>query len=116
MRFSIIAATILPLAMAMPAELALVDRQATVCSGTTGNAQCCATDVLGLVDLNCANRTFSTPLYIFRNTTDTMNTAPSTPTNKATFVSICSAIGQQALCCALPVVCLAFSILIISQC
>jgi hypothetical protein len=55
MRFFAIAVTVLPLALAMPAEL--VERQSTsVCSGTTGNAQCCATDVLGLVDLNCANR------------------------------------------------------------
>lgn len=39
---------------AMPADLAA--RQTTICSGTYSNAQCCATDVLGLADLNCANR------------------------------------------------------------
>jgi Fungal hydrophobin len=26
------------------------------CAGTYSNAQCCATDVLGLADLDCANR------------------------------------------------------------
>lgn len=39
---------------ALPAELSA--RQTTICSGTYSNAQCCATDVLGLADLNCANR------------------------------------------------------------
>jgi hypothetical protein len=54
MRFAIVAA-VLPMALALPGYLA--ERQtASVCSGTTGNAQCCATDVLGLADLNCANR------------------------------------------------------------
>jgi len=39
---------------AMPADLE--SRQVTICSGTYSNAQCCATDVLGLADLDCANR------------------------------------------------------------
>jgi hypothetical protein len=57
MRFTIIAAVI-PMAMALPGYIN--ERQtAAVCSGTTGNAQCCATDVLGLADLNCANRKFT---------------------------------------------------------
>lgn len=44
------------LVMASPA---LVSRQdAALCSGTYGNAQCCATDVLGVADLNCADRTY----------------------------------------------------------
>ena len=41
------------LAAAVPAMEA---RQSFVCLGTYGNAQCCATDVLGLADLNCVNR------------------------------------------------------------
>jgi hypothetical protein len=39
---------------AAPADVSA--RQLTICSGTYSNAQCCATDVLGLADLNCANR------------------------------------------------------------
>ena len=31
-------------------------RQAPLCSGLYGTAQCCATDVLGLADLDCAVR------------------------------------------------------------
>lgn len=31
----------------------------TPCSGLYGTAQCCATDVLGVADLDCANREFS---------------------------------------------------------
>ncbi|KAF2405296.1 hypothetical protein EJ06DRAFT_20090 [Trichodelitschia bisporula] len=83
----------LPLALAAPAAdpsvevpaALLYPRQAAVlCSGTTGNPQCCATDVLGLADLNCAN-------------------PPTTPMNTTNFVNICSAIGQQAECCAIPI-------------
>jgi hypothetical protein len=45
---------LLPLAMAMPA---LENRQVYVpCAGLEGSAQCCATDVLGVADLDCANR------------------------------------------------------------
>jgi hypothetical protein len=29
------------------------------CAGTTGSAQCCATDVLGVADLDCLTRTFA---------------------------------------------------------
>ncbi|KAG9762712.1 hypothetical protein KCU73_g1783, partial [Aureobasidium melanogenum] len=39
---------------AAPADVSA--RQVTICAGTYSNAQCCATDVLGLADLNCANR------------------------------------------------------------
>ncbi|KAF2711594.1 hypothetical protein K504DRAFT_374771 [Pleomassaria siparia CBS 279.74] len=69
-------------AMAAAAPAQLAERQVPVCSGTT--AQCCATDVLNLADLNCA-------------------TPPSTPTNTTEFIDICSNIGQQAKCCLLPV-------------
>jgi hypothetical protein len=40
--------------MALSAPVELNERQAVVCSGTT--AQCCATDVLNLADLDCATR------------------------------------------------------------
>ena len=45
------------LVAAVPTQLQ--DRQAYVpCSGLYGTSQCCATDVLGVADLNCANRKF----------------------------------------------------------
>lgn len=52
-----------------------------------GTAQCCATDVLGVADLNCAN-------------------PPTVPTSAANFSAECADIGQQARCCVLPIVCL----------
>lgn len=42
-------------AIAAPAQIE--ERQAyTDCTGLYGTAQCCATDVLGLADLDCADR------------------------------------------------------------
>jgi hypothetical protein len=36
------------------------ERQTYVpCSGAYGSAQCCATDVLGVVNLDCGQRTYS---------------------------------------------------------
>ncbi|CAD0028976.1 unnamed protein product [Aureobasidium pullulans] len=67
---------------AAPADVSA--RQLTICSGTYSNAQCCATDVLGLADLNCAN-------------------PPTTPTSQEDFIDICATEGQQARCCALPI-------------
>jgi hypothetical protein len=40
---------------AAPADIS-ARQAALICSGTYSNIQCCATDVLGLADLNCANR------------------------------------------------------------
>lgn len=54
MKSVIILASLVPLVFGLPA---LEQRQTTVCSGTYSNAQCCATNVLDLADLNCANRT-----------------------------------------------------------
>jgi hypothetical protein len=72
-------------AVSMAAPLELVDRQVYLpCAGLSGNAQCCATDVLGLADLDCAG-------------------PPEVPTSAANFSAVCSAIGQRARCCALPV-------------
>lgn len=55
-----------PLALLMMATAALAapssidERQAYVpCSGLYGTAQCCATDVLGVADLDCGNRKLS---------------------------------------------------------
>jgi hypothetical protein len=55
------------------------------CSGLTSNAQCCATDVLGVADLDCG--------------------VPQTvPTSADNFSAICATIGQRARCCAIPIV------------
>jgi hypothetical protein len=47
---------LLPAAFALPA---LESRQLIYipCAGLSGTAQCCATDVLGVANLDCANRT-----------------------------------------------------------
>lgn len=52
---------LLPVVLAAPA---LESRQLIYipCSGLTGSAQCCATDVLGVADLDCANRKLYHPL------------------------------------------------------
>jgi len=83
MRSFTILAALIPLAMAYPY---FDTRQVPYipCSGTYSNAECCATDVLGLADLDCAN-------------------PPSTPSSMTNFTAVCSAIGQRARCCALPV-------------
>ncbi|EFQ36046.1 fungal hydrophobin [Colletotrichum graminicola M1.001] len=54
------------------------------CSGLYGSAQCCATDILGIANLDCAN-----PYEV--------------PTTADNFSSICSEIGQRARCCILPI-------------
>ncbi|EGR51140.1 uncharacterized protein TRIREDRAFT_104293 [Trichoderma reesei QM6a] len=55
-----------------------------VCSGLTSTPQCCATDVLGVADLDCQT--------------------PSSPVPDAqTFEAVCAAGGQRARCCAIPV-------------
>ncbi|KAI5459306.1 Cerato-ulmin hydrophobin family [Mariannaea sp. PMI_226] len=54
------------------------------CSGLYKSAQCCATDVLGVADLDCGNPS-------------------TTPTSGDDFKSICAAGGQRARCCVLPI-------------
>jgi len=58
MKFTTAIATLLAGASVALAVPVLEHRQlpAEVCTGATGNPQCCATDVLNLADLNCANR------------------------------------------------------------
>lgn len=55
--------------LALPASMSgtVEDRQAPYipCSGLYGTTQCCATDVLGLVDLDCGNRKFHRPNSLF---------------------------------------------------
>ncbi|KAI1754040.1 Cerato-ulmin hydrophobin family [Xylaria castorea] len=74
------------IALAAPAP-EVENRQAApyvACSGLYGTSQCCATDVLGVADLDCAN-------------------PPSVPSSADDFSAVCSAIGQRARCCVLPV-------------
>jgi hypothetical protein len=73
-------------ALAVPTTSELEDRQVPYvpCTGLYGTAQCCATDVLGVADLDCG--------------------IPSAvPTNADEFSSVCAAIGQRARCCVLPI-------------
>ncbi|KAL4727056.1 beta ketoadipyl CoA thiolase, th1 [Fusarium chlamydosporum] len=84
MKFSLAAVTLLgAVVSALPAN---EKRQTPYvpCSGLYGTAQCCATDVLGVADLDCGN-------------------PPSAPANATEFSSVCSAIGQRARCCVLPI-------------
>ncbi|KAI0112762.1 cerato-ulmin [Hypoxylon sp. NC0597] len=54
------------------------------CSGLYDSAQCCATDVLGVADLDCAS--------------------PSkVPLSADDFKATCATSGQRARCCILPV-------------
>jgi hypothetical protein len=57
MQFSLAIVTLLATAIsALPTE---EKRQAYIpCSGLYGTSQCCATDVLGVADLDCGNRKF----------------------------------------------------------
>ncbi|KAH7031484.1 Cerato-ulmin hydrophobin family [Microdochium trichocladiopsis] len=54
------------------------------CSGLYDSAQCCATDVLGVADLDC-------------------DTPPKALTSAKQFGETCAKIGQRARCCVLPV-------------
>ncbi|KAH9904081.1 cerato-ulmin [Xylariomycetidae sp. FL2044] len=73
------------LAAAAPRLEGVEERQTyTPCSGLYGTAQCCATDVLGVADLDCADPS-------------------AVPTDAANFSSVCAEIGQRARCCVLPI-------------
>ncbi|KAI0456104.1 fungal hydrophobin [Xylaria acuta] len=54
------------------------------CSGLYDSLQCCATDVLGVADLDCAG-------------------PGAVPSSAADFQKICATGGQRARCCVLPV-------------
>jgi hypothetical protein len=75
-------------AVAVAAPTVVEQRQVPYapCAGLYGSAVCCATDVLGIADLNC-------------------NSPPSgPPTSAAEFESDCSGTGLTARCCAIPLV------------
>ncbi|TDZ20827.1 Cryparin [Colletotrichum sidae] len=79
---TIVSALFASAVMAVPLE----ERQTPYvpCSGLYGTSQCCATDVLGIADLDCGN-------------------PPATVTSADNFSEVCSAIGQRARCCVLPI-------------
>ncbi|KAI1187701.1 hydrophobin precursor [Nemania serpens] len=52
--------------------------------GLYSSPQCCATDVLGVADLDCA-------------------TVSAVPTSPSSFAATCAKGGQRARCCVLPV-------------
>ncbi|KAI1802346.1 Cerato-ulmin hydrophobin family [Daldinia bambusicola] len=54
------------------------------CSGLYDSAQCCATDVLGVADLDC-------------------HSPSKVPKSADDFKSVCAGAGQRARCCVLPV-------------
>lgn len=94
------------IASAIPGKSTLLERQAVLCSGASSSAVCCATDVLGVADLDCAPRKLTLLghiCYLERQRTDN-ETAPTTPTSTDDFTEICAAIGQRARCCLLPIV------------
>jgi hypothetical protein len=79
------ATAILALAGVAIAAPVVEERQVYVpCSGLYGSSQCCATDVLGIANLDCGQ-------------------PPSTPGSADEFSAVCSAIGQRARCCVLPI-------------
>ncbi|KAF2730893.1 hypothetical protein EJ04DRAFT_444165 [Polyplosphaeria fusca] len=80
MRFAATIFALATVAVAYPGMLQ--ERQTPLC--TSGQALCCATDVLNLADLDCA-------------------TPSVTPTSINGFIDGCAAEGQQAKCCLLPV-------------
>ena len=72
-------------------------------AGLYSNAQCCATDILGVADLNCGSRKLTYSL-LDCTTRLTIISAQKTPTSASDFKKICASSGQQAKCCVLPVV------------
>ncbi|KAJ1322969.1 Fungal hydrophobin [Microdochium nivale] len=54
------------------------------CKGLAGSAQCCATNILGIANLNCAS-------------------PGSVLTSPSNFRATCASKGQQARCCVIPI-------------
>lgn len=85
MQFTTVAAIFFAgLAAAVPTAEVHERGDYTACTGLYGTSQCCATDVLGVADLDCAN-------------------PPEVPISADNFSEVCSAIGQRARCCVLPI-------------
>ncbi|KAI0411220.1 hydrophobin-like protein [Xylaria grammica] len=69
--------------------------------------QCCATDVLGVADLDCGSRESHTSSLELGGRTPSAkngnNTASATPSSASNFGDICAAGGKRARCCVIPV-------------
>ncbi|KAI8630690.1 hydrophobin precursor [Xylariaceae sp. FL1651] len=84
MQFSTLFITVLATAvMASPAKRNGSPYEACP-DGVYSNLQCCATDVLGVADLDCASPS-------------------AVPSSAESFKAICAAGGNTARCCAIPV-------------
>ncbi|KAL7960400.1 fungal hydrophobin domain-containing protein [Trichoderma compactum] len=86
MKSFIVATLLVAGVLAAPSsDVKAVKRQSSPCpAGLEATPQCCATDVLGIADLDCAN--------------------PTDPfTDAQSFQAVCAKIGQRARCCAIPV-------------
>jgi hypothetical protein len=66
------------------AILAYEDQSYSPCNGLYSTAQCCATDVLGVADLDCG-------------------IPPGVPFGADDFSAMCAGMGQRARCCVLPI-------------
>jgi len=121
MRFFMIttvAATV-AVAIAMPAMDSNSQETPRLCSSATAsNPLCCATDVIGVADLDCVSREFLLP-----DCASTWNQrkslihiiflpAPTLPNDIPDFNKICAATGQRARCCLLSLVRKTYSILV----
>ncbi|KAM3503405.1 hypothetical protein MY10362_004229 [Beauveria mimosiformis] len=82
----VVFASLIASALAVPAELApRTGGSYNPCPGFPySNAQCCATDVLGVADLDC-------------------HSPDKTPRDANDFKQICASGGQRARCCFLPI-------------
>ncbi|KAG5978873.1 beta ketoadipyl CoA thiolase, th1 [Claviceps digitariae] len=70
-------------------------------SGLYSNPQCCATDVLGVADLNCVNRESIGTLAIYIDTNSAL--AAHKPMDSKDFQQTCASSGKAAQCCVIPV-------------
>ncbi|KAM0522438.1 hypothetical protein ACHAPE_002028 [Trichoderma viride] len=84
MQFFAVATLFVAGVLAAPSPSGLNSRATLCAAGLYSNPQCCAVDVLGVADLNCAG-----PV--------------GPPTNANGFQAACAKIGQEARCCAIPV-------------
>ncbi|KAK6535395.1 Fungal hydrophobin [Orbilia ellipsospora] len=84
MQFSKIAMfSLFAFALALPHPQELRRRDDLCPGGLYGVPQCCATDVLGVADLDCGQ-------------------PPYTPDNNADFKIACEQDSKQAMCCVIP--------------
>lgn len=71
--------------------------------GLYSQAQCCATDVLGVACLDGAPRKLTSHEVVSKKQLANMFTANETPRDAKNFQEICAKKGQQARCCVIPV-------------